>query len=101
MQVSHWSKIVLWIDLAVVQACKTSGSSSSGAGSADASALVSKNPLRRLTNSQYENTIVMIFGNKIVVPTLTATDIAVEGLTAAGASQVSMRPTDAEGYVAA
>lgn len=59
------------------------------------------NSLRRLTNVQYHNTIGTIFGPLIVAPTLTVTDLAIGGLTSAGASQVGMPSTDAEGYVAA
>lgn len=64
-------------------------------------AVAAGSSLRRLTNVQYTNSVTEIFGNTVVVPPLSVTDLAIDGLTGAGTSEVGMPVTDAEGYLAA
>ena len=52
--------------------------------------------LRRLTQSQYANTVHDLFGDAVVVPRALEPDTSREGSRAVGASEASLSPRGAE-----
>ena len=54
--------------------------------------------LRRLTTAQYENSLHVLFGDDLVLPTSIEPDTAVSGLYAVGAAQTSLSPFGVERY---
>lgn len=57
--------------------------------------------LRRLTTSQYVDTVNDLFGEGLVLPTSLEPDLVVDGLLAVGAGQVAISPLGVEQYESA
>ena len=54
--------------------------------------------MRRLTESQYENVVLAVFGDEIVLPARLDPDVTVDGLQAIGASKITISPRGVELY---
>jgi hypothetical protein len=54
--------------------------------------------LRRLTDAEYRNTLVDLFGEDLVLPVSLEPDLEVDGLVAVGAAQAAISPLGVERY---